>query len=211
MVEKTHPDGYMILNGHHRWAAAMRADMKKIRIKVINLTSDSDLQKMLSASGFERSASLDLDEVLFVNPQTHKTEPQLPFPMKYLYPERLRLGTPELIRSLQRLGYEVWVYTSSFRSESYIRQLFRQYGVRFNSIVNGQRHEKEVQGNSPRRLPQKMPMHYRISLHIDDEEVICTAARQYGFRAYQLNAEDDDWKEKIIERAAQIRKLEHFE
>ena len=73
--------------------------------------------------------SFDLDEVLFVNPQTHKTEPQLPFPMKYLYPERLRLGTPELIRSLQRLGYEVWVYTSSFRSESYIRQLFRQYGV----------------------------------------------------------------------------------
>ena len=73
--------------------------------------------------------SFDLDEVLFVNPQTHKTEPQLPFPMKYLYSERLRLGTPELIRSLQRLGYEVWMYTSSFRSESYIRQLFRQYGV----------------------------------------------------------------------------------
>ena len=23
VVEKVHPDGYMILNGHHRWAASM--------------------------------------------------------------------------------------------------------------------------------------------------------------------------------------------
>ena len=57
--------------------------------------------------------SFDLDEVLFVNPQTHKTEPQLPFPMKHLYPERLRLGTPELIRSLQKLGYEVMLKAST--------------------------------------------------------------------------------------------------
>ena len=38
--------------------------------------------------------SFDLDEVLFVSPLTHKTEPQLPFPLKYFFQERLRLGTP---------------------------------------------------------------------------------------------------------------------
>ena len=26
--------------------------------------------------------SFDLDEVLFVNPETHKTEPRLPFPLR---------------------------------------------------------------------------------------------------------------------------------
>ena len=51
-----------------------------------------------------------------------------------------------------------------------------------------------------------MPSRYRISLHVDDEEVICSSAGQYGFKAYRLDAQDDDWKEKIIRRAEQIRK-----
>ena len=155
--------------------------------------------------------SFDLDEVLFVNEKTHKTEPPLRFPLDRIYRERLRLGTPRLIHELQRLGYEVWLYTSSFRSDKYIRNLFRHYGIRFDGIVNGNRHMKEVQRNSSTTLPQKMPSRYRISLHVDDEEVICTAAGQFGFRAYQLNAQDDEWVEKIIERAAQVRKIEDFE
>ena len=155
--------------------------------------------------------SFDLDEVLFVSPQTHKTEPPLPFPLRNLFKERLRLGTPEVINRLQDLGYEVWVYTSSFRSEAYIRRLFRLYGVRFDGIVNGTRHLKEVQRNNRETLPQKRPNRYRISLHIDDEEIICSSAGQFGFRAYQLNAQDDDWGKKIIEQADRIRKLEQFD
>ena len=155
--------------------------------------------------------SFDLDEVLFVSPDTHKTEPALPFPFRLKYRERLRLGTPELINRLQALGYEVWVYTSSFRSEGYIRGLFRHYRVRFDGIVNGDRHNREVQRKQQSQLPQKMPTRYRISLHIDDEEVICSSAGQYGFRAYQLNAEDDEWKEKIIAEAERIKKLEGFD
>ena len=151
--------------------------------------------------------SFDLDEVLFVSPQTHKTEPPLKFPMNKIFRERLRLGTPDVIRTLQEMGYEVWVYTSSFRSERYISRLFRHYGVLFDGIVNGNRHLKEVQRDKRTVLPQKMPSHYRISLHIDDESVICSMGPQYGFRAYQLNAQDDDWKEKIIIRAGQVKKL----
>lgn len=154
--------------------------------------------------------SFDLDEVLFVSPKTHKTEPALPFPLRNFYKERLRLGTPELIRELQHLGYEVWVYTSSFRSESYIRRLFRCYGVRFDGIVNGERHLREVQRDNKTILPQKLPNRYRISLHIDDETVICTIAGQYGFHAYQLNGPDDAWKEKIIEYANKIRRIEQI-
>ncbi len=152
--------------------------------------------------------SFDLDEVLFVNPETHKTEPPLMFPLNKIYIERLRLGTPELIRTLQKLGYEVWVYTSSFRSEGYIRMLFMFYGVRFDGIVNGTRHLKEVQRDHKMILPQKLPNHYRISLHVDDETVICTLGQEYGFRTYQLDAQDDDWKEKIIARADEVRRLD---
>ena len=150
--------------------------------------------------------SFDLDEVLFVNPADHKCEKKLIFPLSLIYKERLRLGTPKLINTLQKMGYDIWVYTSSYRSEFYIKSLFFCYGVKFNGIVNAMRHEKEVQKHSKTILPQKVPSRYRISLHIDDESVICSYGREYGFDAYQLDADDDEWKEKIIARADEVRK-----
>ena len=155
--------------------------------------------------------SFDLDEVLFVLPETHKTEPPLHFPFNYIYKERLRLGTPDVIRTLQSQGYEVWVYTSSFRSMNYIKGLFRHYHVKFDGIVNGNRHLKEVQRNNKEQLPQKLPSKYRISLHIDDEAIVCSLGKQYGYNVYQLNAQDDDWKEKVIACADKIRKREFGE
>lgn len=150
--------------------------------------------------------SFDLDEVLFVNPKTHKTEPPLKFPLNKIFRERLRLGAPDLINRLQQLGFDVWVYTSSYRTERYIRTLFKLYGIKFNGVVNAQRHLKEVQKNNKTIFPQKVPSKYRISLHIDDETVICSSGRTYGFEAYQLDAQDDDWEEKIIQRAEKIRR-----
>ena len=152
--------------------------------------------------------SFDLDDVLFVSPIRYDTEPAPRFPYNRLYVERLRKGTPELIHTLQDMGHEVWIYTSSYRKEKYLKGLFRLYGVRFDGIVNAQRHEIEVQRNRKMILPTKLPNFYHISLHIDDETIICTLGRQYGFKTYQLDAEDDDWKEKIIARADEIRKME---
>ena len=148
-----------------------------------------------------------MDEVLFVSPLTHKTEPPLRFPFNLIYKERLRLGTPELINELQSLGYEVWVYTSSFRTERYIKGLFKHYKVHFDGIINAQRHLKEVQRDNKMILPQKLPSRYRISLHIDDENVVCNMGPQYGFKTYQLDAEDDEWKDKIIKRVEHIKNL----
>lgn len=152
--------------------------------------------------------SFDLDEVLFVSPITHKTEPPLRFPFNRIYKERLRLGTVRLIQELQEQGYEVWVYTSSFRSEKYIRRLFRKYGVFFDGIVNGERHLNEVQGKRHDRLPSKLPSRYRISLHIDDETIIATCGKEYGFNVFQLNAQDDEWESKIMERVYEIQRRE---
>lgn len=150
--------------------------------------------------------SFDLDEVLFVSPKTHKIEKPPIFPFSVMYKERVRFGASELINKLQELGYEVWVYTSSYRTESYIKNLFKLYHIRFDGIVNAQRHLAEVQRDHKTILPQKLPNMYRISLHIDDETIVCTLGQQYGYNTYQLNAQDDDWKEKIIERAAEIKK-----
>ena len=97
--------------------------------------------------------SFDLDDVLFVSPGKFDTEPPPRAPFDRFFPERLRKGTPELIRTLQKEGFEVWVYTSSYRSERYLRALFSRYGIHFDGIVNAQRHLREVQRDKKQILP----------------------------------------------------------
>lgn len=103
---------------------------------------------------------------------------------------------------------KVWVYTSSFRSERYIRTLFRLYGVKFDGIINSARHLDEVQAGHSETLPNKLPNRYKISLHIDDEAIIATNGKAYGFNVFELNAQGDDWEEKIINRVFEIKRKE---
>ena len=152
--------------------------------------------------------SFDLDEVLFVDPRSFDIEDPPSFPFDRIYRERLRKGTVDLIHTLQQEGFEVWIYTSSFRSEAYIRGLFRHYGVRFDQIVNAQRHLKEVQKGHPARLPQKMPQFYRISLHVDDEQVIHDYGRSMGFRTFNVCEPDENWARKLLAKAREIRAIE---
>lgn len=155
--------------------------------------------------------SFDLDEVLFVDPKTYETEDPLRFPLNRIYPERLRKGTIRLIHTLQEEGFSVWVYTSSYRSQRYIRSLFAHYGIHFDEIINMPRHLKEVQRNHPIPLPQKMPGHYRIGLHIDDEDIIHDYGRRLGFRTYKVNEPDPDWDQKLLEYARHIRDISNRE
>ena len=53
----------------------------------------------MNKPGEKMRVSFDLDEVLFVSPKTHKTEPPLPFPLRNIYKERLRKGTEPFLPS----------------------------------------------------------------------------------------------------------------
>lgn len=152
--------------------------------------------------------SFDLDDVLFVSPERYETEPPPRFPLNRIFPDRLRKGTPELIHALQREGFEVWVYTSSYRTATYIRSLFRAYGIHFDQIVNGYRHEEEVQGNRTQVLPQKMPNFYHISLHVDDEKAVEKNGKIYGFRTIRVFEPEEGWVERILTEARRIRQME---
>ena len=152
--------------------------------------------------------SFDLDDVLFVSPEKYETEPALRFPFNLLFKDRLRKGTVKLIHELQKRGFEVWVYTSSFRQERYIRSLFQRYGVHIDQVVNGQRHEEEVQRGRKTRLPQKMPNFYHISLHVDDEKSIEKSGRMYGFRTFRVFEPDSGWAKKVLDEALRVRRLE---
>ena len=151
--------------------------------------------------------SFDLDEVLFVDPNTFEIEDPPRFPLDRIYRERLRKGTVRLIHTLQEEEFEAWVYTSSFRSEKYIRSLFRCYGIRFDGIINAQRHLREVQKGHGHLLPQKVPGYYHIDLHVDDEDVIHQYGKQYGFKTCKVCDPDPYWVEKVLDQARRVRDL----
>lgn len=148
--------------------------------------------------------SFDLDDTLFVDPEKFATEAQLRFPLNKLYKERLRLGTIDLFGKLSENGIEIWIYTTSFRSERYIRKLFRCYGIHLDGIVNGKRHADEVQSGKREPMPSKYPSKYKIDLHIDDDISVKQNGDTYGFRVMIVKADDPDWESKIIERIKAI-------
>ncbi len=154
--------------------------------------------------------SFDLDDTLFISPQTCETEKRLPFPLHLLFHDRLRKGTVSLFRRLKAQGISVWIYTTSYRSSRYIRQLFRCYGICPDNIVNGARHEQEVQGCRAEAMPSKYPSKYRIALHVDDDPSVQKNAEVYGFSVCLIRPEDD-LEACVMQAVEQVRRKGGFQ
>lgn len=151
--------------------------------------------------------SFDLDDTLFVDPHKFDTENPLRFPYKFFYKERLRLGTIQLLSKIQNNDISLWVYTTSFRSEKYIKSLFRCYGIKIDNVINGERHQKEVQGNKLQAMPSKYPSKYRIDLHIDDDVSVYQNGIRYGFKVFLIKNEDIDWVNNIWNEIEKMKEM----
>ena len=150
--------------------------------------------------------SFDLDDTIFVPPGQFKTERALPFPLNRIYKERLRYGTIALFQSIQAQGIELWIYTTSFRSERHIRHHFRCYGLKIDGVVNGYRHAEQVQSNKREIMPSKYPSQYRIDLHVDDDISVAQNGIAHGFKVFIVGQQDDEWNQKILEAIEAIQK-----
>ncbi len=73
-VQKVRPSGYLLLNGHHRWAAAMRLGIKKVPVSIVNGVYESDIRVMLEKSDNEKRATHDLEEVIYRDTGGHDAE-----------------------------------------------------------------------------------------------------------------------------------------
>ena len=149
--------------------------------------------------------SFDLDDTFFVSDSNLKTEPPLKFPMCIIYKERLRAGTVALMNYIRSQNIMLWIYTTSYRSERYIRGLFRSYGIRLDNVINGEKHAKEVQADRADGMPSKYPSKYRIDLHIDDDISVLQNGKIYGFNVFLVGEQDDDWVEKIKTEIERIK------
>lgn len=199
MVEKSRPDGYLILNGHHRWAAGWRMGLPKMEIKIVNLTQEKDLRDMLARSTSDKRATLDLDEVVFRGDDDPLTEKPLPFFLRRLYPERVRLGIPALLNFLEHEGYDIWVYTSRYYSVEHIRTLFRLWSVRLTGIVTGSARKSSRWTHSRTEMKKLAENKYSVTLHIDNDLIVRTHRGSKEMEEASLNASSETWAGDAIE------------
>lgn len=208
IVEKLHPEGYLILNGHHRWAAAMRMHLKKIRVKIINLALESDIKKIIEKSEHNKRATLDLDEVVFKSGGKKGLEKPLGFPYNLRYKQRLRLGIPALFYALSKRGYDIWVYSSNYYSIDDIRDFFRCYHVYVDGIITGLAKKNAQTNKKSNKIEKLMSSKYGITLHIDDDMLLRTKKQTAEFEEYKLDVPPEEWAKKAITIIEEIERNE---
>lgn len=118
--------------------------------------------------------------------------PQRRILTRLLSNEQLRHGIKELTDACRQRGWEVWVYTTSYRSAWRIRRLFWLHGIRLDGVVNQQRHDREARARCT-----KYPPSFCIDLLIDDSEGVRIEGEGHGFRVLVVAPEDEQWAEKV--------------
>ena len=111
-----------------------------------------------------------------------------------------RRRTTRLLRALTGQGHDLWIYTTSLRGRSLIRQVFNISGVAIGGIINGDDHAKKVTNGC-----SKYPPAFGIDVLVDDSPGVVLEGQRYGFRVVQISPEDEQWVEKVL---AQVEGLE---
>ena len=199
MVQKIRPSGYMLLNGHHRWAAALRLGIKRVPVCIVNAVFDGDIRKMLEACVHEKRATLDLDEVVFAIPGDDQLESRHSRINIGLQKKRLRLGIPALFKNLKVRGYDIWVYSSEFYSVDDIKRYFSHYGVSVDGIITGMKKTTGKDGGRRKEAEDLFANKYKMTLHIDRDLLLITRGRSNDFREVEIKCEPDAWSNTVID------------
>ena len=208
IVERTHPDGFMIINGHHRWAAALRLGLAKIPVRVVNLTHEEDVRQILANSVHTKRVALDLDEVIFRTEDDAPLERPLPFPWNRMYRERMRLGVPALFHYLAKHGYDIWLYSSNFYSTDYIRNYFRHYHVKIDGVMTAIGKQAKAAGETGKKIEKMITGKYRRTVHIDNNLVLQISGGTKEFREIALAGPAADWSPQVMDAIGELERAD---
>jgi hypothetical protein len=143
--------------------------------------------------------SFDLDDTLICYHDGAACEPnRVPWLLRGWFPEPLRHGARGLLRELARRGWEVWVYTTSYRSPSAVRWWLWWYGIRVGRVINQAVHDRHLRRTPRDYPPSKNPAAFGIDLHVDDSEGVALEGREHGFDVVVIAPDDLDWVEKVL-------------
>lgn len=198
IVMKTHPGGYMLLNGHHRWAGAMKAGLKRLPIKIVNMMLQSDIETMIKNSEHNKRVTLDLDEVIFSSKADIDVEKKPAFYYGRLSDKRLRLGVPALFHYLTMHGYDIWVYSADYYSIDDIKKFFKKYSVNVDGIITGTGKKKNTNTEAAKNMEKLISNKYSTTIHIDNDTVVATHGKKEDFEDYDINVPLSEWSKKVI-------------
>jgi len=109
------------------------------------IVSDEFCKMLIIFKGFKikkKKIAFDLDDTLIPTTTTFSVGSQkAPFPLNLFFKEELRVGTIALMKELS-YEYALWIYTTSLRSEFYLKVWFYSMGVKLEGIVNVQIHKE---------------------------------------------------------------------
>ena len=208
VVQRMHPDGYMILNGHHRWAAALRFHLKKVPIEIVNETQFADFKEMVKGAKNDKRIALDLDEVVFVSDQDPEAEKKLAFPFNKIYKERLKRGIPALFYFLKNNHYDIWVYSANYYGMDYIRNLFKLYHVQLDGIVTGAALNRRSDEATRKQMKELLDNKYQQSIHLDNEGLTVVNNVTKDFEDYKLSGSAATWSQEVMDIIGALNKHE---
>ncbi len=203
-VEKMYPDGYMIMNGHHRWAAAKRMGVKRLPVRIVNLAHEADIENAIKKTDNTKRVTFDLDEVIFAG-DSRPAEKGLAFPFNRIYRERLRAGVPGLFGYLIRNDYDIWLYSSEFYSIDYIGSYLKKYHVAATGIVTGTEKNNSINSEVRKRIAGRMADKYTETIHIDNNTLIRSSSNSKDFEEYEIGKDAGNWSSDIIELMGKLK------
>jgi hypothetical protein len=145
--------------------------------------------------------AFDLADTLIPGQATFPLEAQGVLSRVLAY-EPLRKGTISLMKSLHQDGWDLWIYTTSFRSPCYVRTLFRLQGVRIRGVINQYHHFKRVREcGQPYQDCSKYPPAFGIDLLVEESEGVWLESRRFGFEMVLVRQDDPGWADAVMAKA----------
>lgn len=142
--------------------------------------------------------AFDLDDTLIPTTSSFAIGSQKsPFPLNLFFKEELRVGTVKLMQELSK-EYDLWIYTTSLRSEIYLKLWFYSLGIKLDDIVNHQVHKKALKGTKYAHF-SKAPKAFGISLLIDDSMGVKIECEKQGVDVLIVNEMDTEWVLRVKE------------
>lgn len=153
--------------------------------------------------------SFDLDDTLILKSVDGPCEESFPARRRgEAIEERLRKGTRELFQALHARGWEILIYSNSYRGKTELATWFTECGLSICGVVNQQLHDQKLmESGQIAKCPAKFPPWYQVDLHVDDALEVYEDGQQYGFAVVRVAPDDPNWTEAVLKAADQKQRL----
>jgi hypothetical protein len=114
----------------------------------------------------------------------------------------LRHGTRELFLALHKKGWEILIYSNSYRGKTELGNWFSECGLPICGVVNQQLHDqKQMESGRIGKRPAKFPPWFKVDLHVDDALEVYEDGQQFGFDVLCVAPDDRNWAAAVLRAA----------